>query len=538
MLNNSIFKKVLFLIIGFGFLLSCDSEYSSIGADIVDDNDHFGFVKNDASSIVAFNQKTGAVQSNNLPVNPLGVFNNGIFGKTTANFVTQVELKSEKPTFRDVPSAEKIKSVVLNIPYYSTYLKTESDGSNKYELDSVYGNIDNKIKLSVYENGYYLRDFDPNGGFVDAQKFYSDQNAVFNSVKGPKLNDSPDPVENDLFAFSPLEHVIQPQVTGGTVTREAPSMKLNLNKQFFYNKLIAGSNNLVNNNVFKNHFKGLYFQVEEISGSTFALLDFSRGTITMTYEDKKVKIVNGQEVDDGVQDKTLVLNLKGNTVSLTDYTPTATSPTYDNLVGNPVTGDQKLYLKGGNGSVAMIDLFGGGESAELEALRVEAISNNWLINEANLVFYVDQPTMVNNFDPNRIYVYNARNNVPVIDYLYDASINGSKPKYAKRTFGGIVKLTGKVGDANRKGIQYKLRITEHLKNVIFKDSTNVRLGVSVTEDISKSTSLSLRTQTPTFSKIPLSSVTNPLGTVLFGTAPVPSNEGKRLKLEIYYTKPN
>lgn len=536
MLNNSTFKKLLFLIVGTGFLISCDSEYNSIGADIVDDNDHFGFIKNDGASIVAFNQKTNAVQSNNLPVNPLGVFNNGIFGKTTANFVTQVELKSENPTFREVPSVEKIKSVVLNVPYFATYLETGTDGSNKYELDSIYGNIENKLKLKVYENGYYLRDFDPNGGFVDAQKFYSDQNAVFNNAKGQQLNDSGIVEQNDLFVFSPAEHVTQQE--GGKVLREAPSMRLDLNKQFFYNKLIAGSSNLVNNNVFKNYFRGLYFQVEEINGSAMSMLDFSKGTITMTYEDKKIKIVNGEEVDDGVQEKTIVLNLKGNTVSLLDYTPTAASQTYDNVVANPVSGDQKLYLKGGNGSVAMIDLFGGGNSAELEALRAQAISGNWLINEANLVFYVDQPVMLNNFEPNRIYVYNAKDNRPLTDYLFDVTINGAKPKYAKRVFGGTAKLTGKIGDNDRRAIQYKVRITEHIKNVLFKDSTNVRLGVAVTEDISKSTSMSLRTPQTAFTKVPLSSVMNPLGTVLYGTAPVPSNEDKRLKLEIYYTKPN
>lgn len=538
MLTNSIFKKVLFFVIGLGFLLSCDSEYNSIGADIVDDNDHFGFLKNDASSIVAFNQKTGAVQTNNLPVNPLGVFDSGLFGKTTANFVTQLELKSENPRFRDVPSSAKIKSVVLNIPYFNTFLKTETDGSNKYELDSVYGNINNKIKLSIYENGYYLRDLDPNTGFLEAQKFYSDQNSVFNSVKGPKLNDSSNSSQNDQFAFSPLEHVIQPEEEGGDVVRELPSMKLDLNKDFFYNKIIASSSNLVNNNVFKNHFKGLYFQVEEISGSALAMLDFSKGTITMTYEDKKVKIVNGEEVDDGVEEKTLVLNLKGHTVSLLDYASTSASQTYDNVVPNPVTGDQKLYLRGGNGSVGMIDLFGGENSAELEALRTEAISNNWLINEANLVFYVDQPSMTNNIDPNRIYVYNAKDNTPLVDYLFDSSVNGGKPKYSKMAFDGIVKLTGNSEDTNRKGIQYKVRITEHIKRVLFKDSTNVRLGVSVSEDISKSTSMALRTPSPAFKKVPFASVMSPLGTVLFGTAPVPSNESKRLKLEIYYTKPN
>ncbi|TPD68571.1 DUF4270 domain-containing protein [Flavobacterium microcysteis] len=535
MLNNSTFKKLLFLIVGTGFVISCDSEYNSIGADIVDDNDHFGFIKNDEASIVAFSQKTNAVQSNNLPINPLGVFDNGLFGKTTANFVTQVELKTENPTFREVPTVDKIKSVVLNIPYYSTHIETKSDGSNTYELDSVYGNIENKLRLKVYENGYYLRDFDPNSSFTDAQKFYSDQNAVFNNAKGQQLNDSDFTEQNEFFVFSPEERVTR--VDGKTI-REIPGMRLDLNKQFFYDKIIAGSSNLVNNNVFKNHFRGLYFQVEEVAGSSMAMLNFSSGTITMTYEDKKIKIVNGEEVDDGVQEKTLVLNLKGNTVSLLDYTPTGTSQPYDNLVSNPVTGDQKLYLRGGNGSVAMIDLFGGGNSQELETLRAQAISGNWLINEANLVFYADQPAMQNNVEPKRIYVYNAKDNRPLTDYLFDLSSNGAKPKYGKRIFDGMAKLTGSSSDVNRRVIKYKVRITEHIKNVLFKDSTNVRLGVAVTEDITKSTSLSLRTPQSAFTKVPLSSVIDPLGTVLYGTVPVPANENKRLKLEIYYTKPN
>lgn len=538
MLNNSIFRKVLFLFMGGAFLISCDSEYNTVGTDVVDDNDHFGFIKNDASSVVAFNQKTGAVQTNNLPINPLGVFDNGIFGKTTASFVTQVELKTEDPLFRNVTAA-KIKSVVLNIPYYSTFLETDSDGNNLYELDSVYGNISNKIKLSVYENGYYLRDLDPNSGFLESQKFYSDQNSMFNAVKGQKLNDSSVPSQNEQFAFSPLERITQPVDEDDDIVREIPGMRLNLNKDFFYNKLVAtDDNNLINNNTFKNHFRGLYFQVEQLSGSALAMLNFSNGTITMTYEDTKIKIVDGEEVEDGVEEKTLVLNLKGNTVSLLEYTSTANSQTYENIVPNPVTGDQKLYLKGGNGSVAMVDLFGGGDSAELEALRAEAISNNWLINEANLVFNVDQTAMQNYIDPNRIYIYDAKNNTPVFDYFFDPSTNARKPKYAKTGFSGIVKLTGVSGDENRKGVKYKIRITEHIKNVIFRDSTNVRLGVSIIEDIEKVSNASLKNPQTSFSKVPFSSVLSPLGTVLYGNVPVPSNEASRLKLEIYYTKPN
>jgi hypothetical protein len=63
------------------------------------------------------------------------------------------------------------------------------------------------------------------------------------------------------------------------------------------------------------------------------------------------------------------------------------------------------------------------------------------------------------------------------------------------------------------------------------------MGVVVTEDITKAISYKLRTATSTLSQAPKESVMSPLGTILYGgKSSVP--EGKRLKLEIYYTKPN
>ncbi len=536
MLNNLIFRKASLLFMGAVLFASCDSDFNTIGTDIVGD-DHFGFERDDLSTVTAFSQKTTAVQSNNLPVNPLGVLDNGAFGKTTAHFVTQVELKTENPSFENV-TLERIKTVVLRVPYFSTFKETDEDGNNTYELDSIYGNINNKIKLSVYENGYYLRDFDPNNNFL-AQRYYSDQNSTFNSFKiGNRLNTAVSTDQNDQFAFSPLEHVTQPVDEGDEVVRETPALRLDLNKTFFYNKLFAtDDSNLVNNNVFKNYFRGLYFQVEEISGSTLAMMDFSKGTITVTYDDDVTTTVNGVDTIE-VKEKTLVLNLTGNTVSLLEHTATASSNAYENATGNPIVGNEKLYLKGGDGSIAFIDLFGGENSAELEALRVNAISNNWLINEANLVFYVDQDAMSSTVDPNRVYLYDSKNNRPIADYYFDTFQNNSKPKYSKIAYNGIVQLTGDADDTNRKGIKYKIRITEHIKNVLFKDSTNVRLGLSVTENVNIAANSVLKNSNSLFSKIPLSSVMSPLGTVLYGNVPSPSNTDKRLKLEIYYTKPN
>jgi hypothetical protein len=79
--------------------------------------------------------------------------------------------------------------------------------------------------------------------------------------------------------------------------------------------------------------------------------------------------------------------------------------------------------------------------------------------------------------------------------------------------------------------------------LISKDSTNVRLGLVVTESIGIASNSKLRSATSVtnpFNKYPTAAIYNPLGTVLFGNN-IPStdpNYAKRLKLEIYYTKPN
>lgn len=536
MLNNSFFGKLFAVLFGTVFLISCDTDFNSIGTDIVGD-DHFG-VAPTAFDVAANSQKTGAVQSNNLPINPLGVFNNGAFGKTTANFVTQVQLKSLNPTFNAPVPLEKITSVVLNIPYYSRLSSTDSDGKNTYVLDSIYGDNKKEIKLKVYENGYYLRDLDPSGDFQTAQKFYSDQNELFNTAKiGSPLNNSTANLnQNEKFVFSASE-LVTPAVGETAEVRAAPGMRLDLNKQVFYDKIFnTNASNLVNNNAFNNHFKGLYFNVEEISGSTMALMNFAQGTITITYDDKKSTSATETEFTT----KTLVLELTGNTVSLLTHTATPESTKYETL-----SDPENIYLKGGDGSVALIDLFGGGNSAELNAIREEAISKNWLINEANLVFYADQeemrPTPGNakgTLDPNRIYLYNAKDNIALIDYNFDTSTYASKPKYAKLIHGGIATFSGVAGDSDRKAVKYKIRITEHIKNVIFKDSTNVKLGLAVTESIALTANAALKNPSPLFTKVPYSSVMSPTGIVLYGNNVLPANTDKKLKLEIYFTKPN
>jgi hypothetical protein len=178
----------------------------------------------------------------------------------------------------------------------------------------------------------------------------------------------------------------------------------------------------------------------------------------------------------------------------------------------------------------------------LDLLRNPVDGKKVLVNEANLTFYVDKTKMSGAAEPNRIYLYDLNSHLPIIDYYFDNSV-ASNAKFNKSIHGGILEKETVSTTVDKRGIKYKIRLTNHVRNLISKDSTNVRLGLVVTESIANTTNSQLKnaiTGDNPFSKIPTASVINPLGTVLFGNniPTVDPNYAKRLKLEIYYTKPN
>lgn len=569
---DSITKQILSLFVIVS-LVSCDKDFNEIGTDIVGgDNNHYLGDKSTEYTVQAYNQKLGPVATNNLPINPLGIFSNPAFGTTTANFVTQLEIASASlnRTFNNVdPTLYQtlpiVDSVILNIPYFSKLKETTTNEDGEilktYRLDSIYGESGSKFRLSIHESNYFLRNLDPETQFTEQQSFYNDNQSVENNITPGRLNNAPlvnteyiknaDGRENEAFYFNKKEQITKTKNDDNedVLARSVPSMRLHLDNNFFLNKIInAPSGQLVNNDVFKNYFRGLYFKVESLGNSnSLAMMNFAGGTVTVYYrEDSKVTDAQGVVTFNKV-DKSFVMNLTGNTISLqsnsnenADYI-TAT---------NSTTEATSLYLKGGQGSMAVIDLFGpdtdgNGIADELEEIR----TRGWLINEANLTFYIDKDKMQNSLsvEPNRILLYDLNNKTTLIDYVYDQTTFPGYSKQNKYVHGGYVldgnnKHLSQAKDEDteivtKKGTKYKIRITDHIKNLIRNDSTNVRLGLVVTETITNVGFTKLKTPIGIIDKIPTMSALNPLGTVLYGSHSSVADD-KRLKLEIYYTKPD
>jgi Domain of unknown function (DUF4270) len=517
--NNSFFKTLL-LLVSISFFVSCDKEYSEIGDALIGEN-NFDLSKENYN-VVAYNQKITPIQSDNLPINALGIYDNPAFGNTTANFATQLTLASVNPTI-NLALKPVIDSVYIDVPYFVDATKTKPitnattgvTAGNTYELDSIYGAKDAKIKLSVYESGRYM------GNQVgEAQTFYTSQNAEFDGFKiGNRLNDDPDKSQNDEFFFNAKQNTLITKDAAGIETGRtysAPSMRLKLNTTFFKDKIInASAANLATNDVFTNYFRGLYFKVEQ-SGTDpgrLAMINFAKGTVTIKYKEDLSTTV-GTVVTVTRVEKSIVLNMSGNAVSLLNQSNT--NAEYDKATTTPnmALEAEKLYLKGGEGSLAIIELFGpdinnDGVPDELANIR----NNGWLINEANLVFNIDAASMANSFEPERIYLYDFTNGLSVLDYLVDGS-GAVKPKRAKVVFDGNIKKAPDNGTVKGRGLTYKIRITNHIRNLVNKkDAKNVKLGLVVTEDIAIPNFNFLRTATvtPAFSVAPRASVMNPLG---------------------------
>jgi len=88
--------------------------------------------------------------------------------------------------------------------------------------------------------------------------------------------------------------------------------------------------------------------------------------------------------------------------------------------------------------------------------------------------------------------------------------------------------------------KYKVRITDHINNMVVNDSTNATLGLVLTSDIGfvGVTNAMLNDPEKPEDDLPVINTMTPLSTILFGSNVEPENIANKLKLEIFYTEAN
>ncbi|MCH4822190.1 DUF4270 domain-containing protein [Gramella lutea] len=521
---NRLYQAMAALAVVFAFV-GCDDEFSEIGGEIITNPSN---VEMREVEVNAYSQKVNSIQTNNLSDYILGVHNHPVYGQSTASLITQLSLSSENPNFGE---NAQLDSVVMVIPYFSTQSEESTEDNIIYELDSIYG--DESFKLSVYETSYFLNDLDPDVGFEQRQKYYSDQqDAIEQNIIGDPLYVDED-FEPSALPFDSYELNVDGE--NDTIANN-PALRIKLPVEFFQEKIIAqqGTDNLLNNSNFRDYFRSLFIKAESNgSGGSELLLNFSGQNSA-----PRIRLYYKRDSSDEDEEEqtrgTFTLNVGGNRFNtFTGEYPQEISAAISSQSSE--TGAENLYLNAQEGSMAVIELFP--DEEELENLKNEEL----LVNEASLTFYVNDDILAGGDQPRRLYLYDLNNNTFLSDYALDASFNVANPDISVTNFSELVA-------EDESGKYYNIRITNHVSSIINNDAENVKLGLVIVPNINSvvvrgsqgqiggSLMSATRGMSALIDLIPSVNSLAPTGTVLHGN--MSNDEDKRLKLKIFYTDYN
>ena len=551
-------KNIKLLSIFFIILIySCDKDFTSIDSDVISAENAINFNTSSIDyPIITSNLRLNPVKSNNLPSFMLGYNNNPFYGESKASFLGQIVPAEFSPSFGE---NVVLDSVVLTIPYYSRGVDTDDDGNISYEIDSVYGNT--ATKLYVYKSNFYLRDFNPSGDFSDSQNYYSN-GALSNSetinqseieaellYESGILGDGSDDFipSSERIDLTLLDSLGESYVASSI----APAVRLKLNNPndnfwqslFFENE---GNAELINPNTFKEFFRGLYIKADGVnSEGSMMLLNFASSNTKLTIHYTSETSTDSDTDSGGTSTETItsqneyVLNFTDNLVNIYEN-----NFQVDVSNSNTVEGDERIYLKGGEGYMSTVDLFSG-DIEDDNGVMVNAFDHfknsfydeeneiaNKIINEAYIEFFVDQTQDIGS-EPDRIYLYNFEQNTALIDYFLDQSVSSTT---INAKINHLEPLTRDGDSITGEGVKYKIRITEHLNNLILRDSTNAKLALVVTSNVGSIDNFSILNSGEEERDFPSGAILTPKGTVLHGSQS--EDLDKRPRIKIYYTDPN
>ena len=409
-------------------------------------------------------------------------------------------------------------------------------GATVYDIDSLIGNREASFKVKVQELDYFLSTYDPSNNFETFLKYYSNDQVIENFT-GKVLYDGEVEINTEEIVIYKEDDPDTDDIDESTQVKErlTPRLRIPIDKDYMQSKIIdmEGNIDLSNQDNFNLYFKGLFLSAYDFSDPLLLILNYADASINIVYEyDRYNRNDTTDDTSDDTidrEEKTFKLNLTGNQINILKQDPL--SPEISKALNSNSEDLKRVYLKGGEGIMMEIDLFDDGTGNDILG---EIKSNGWLINEANLTMYIDKEAIDMSggiIEPSRLFLYDIESKAPVVDYFIDQS-QGQKPKDQKAVHSGLIEI-----DEDRKGIKYKIRISEHVKNIIRNDSLNKKLALVVTSDITNAVNTELKNNDE-LEYIPISSVINHLGTILYGPNPEPINHDKRFRLELFYTEIN
>lgn len=461
---KQLIKLLPLLLMGIIMLNSCEGDLDNLGSNLLEGNAADGYDK--AYSLIAYNVDNNDIiraDASKLDSVRIGAFYEPVFGGQKASYVTQVRLNAYDPDFG---KNAVIDSVVLTLkPKYESAKDSVTINTDE---NYVYpdGNIAAKKVVTTYPVSKYgkakmggqrtaltinvkeVTDF--LGGATDSLS--SDKavaegvllgtkafNGTVNSVKITKDADNSD---------------IIPEVT--------TSLRINLDKDFFQNKIIAKQGNAVLKDAasFIRYFRGISISVAEDDGYLFSMAPNDAG-ITIYYKNDVTN--NGTVTRTSAQ---TVLNLGSSNVHLsqidyknrrsgTPYLAAMANAVNVKNISNPVSSANyasKLYLQGMGGSGIGIKI----PANTVAKLRDMYLNKKIAIVSAKIRLFNDDQSWANNYKkPGNLLVKEK----DTMRFLKDMSALSSAGYSLVKT-----------GNLSTKDAYYDIGITASLKDIVEHNS--------------------------------------------------------------------
>jgi len=415
---------------------------------------------------------------------------------------------------------------------------TYQSGNNVYQIDSVYGNREATFNLKVYELGAYLNELDPSDNFETTQAFYSTQDYYEEGFSRAVLHDDIISLNFDEIRINYKEDDPETPDVDETLqveTRLSPRLRVPLNIGFFQENFIdkEGSTDLETSVNFQKALRGIIIRAEDFSEDLYMLLDIQNAAVNIVYEydDYQTQGTLGDTSDDTVEkvEKEISLAFNGIRINTLKNSLFDAAVQEQFIASSNNTPTNRLYVQSGTflGKIRLFDIENQNENELIESLR----GQSWLINEANLIFYID-PNLASSQEllAQRLYLFAYNSGFPLSDYVSDGSVSNFGRNSNKKIFGGLLEY-----DDNNVPYRYKFNITDHISNIIRNDSINFDLGLVVNADINNITPIKAVTESEQDLVYPLTATLNPLGAILIGSHPDASSEDKKVRLELIYS---
>ncbi len=399
------------------FLLSvaCEDDLNSISADFIDSD---VFETKDLENIEV-RAETSAIEKVNavgLGEYLLGNFEETAFGRLQAAMAGQVnlpsggirpsqkrylkpeEVVSEIDTFfpvlgdistRTLYSIDrKLDAVFLIMPYHSS-TNHESGEQRSYQLDSVYGETDTNLKISVSQLGEFLSLQDPTNP-SEENVYYSNRDfeavVPYERILGEKEFV---PSARDTVLYFDRHFSTETLQDSILITNAAPfiAIPLNMDASYFKTEFLdnfrvtsddTDLDRFVENESFTRFFKGLHIKTNE-EALTLLSLPIPRAYLSFNYTDYITATIEGNS--------TIVLDTVFREEKLTLNSINVNTYDHNHDQSSEVDVETKLYVQGAGGYNVAVDLFA---NKSIAMLREEANQEgeDWLINEASLKLFV------------------------------------------------------------------------------------------------------------------------------------------------------